>query len=133
MPVVSGVEAITRILNNVVGHLNSAIRSAEGEDYDSAASEIDEGRRVMFESDPQFTDLGARQNRKVFSDLYGLADTNRQLQKSGLDLTDDLIRTRRDDIENVQKYNAIIAELNIMIGSYNSNIQRIDALLTSLR
>ena len=131
-PVISGVQAITQILNGVVEHLNSGMESIRRQDYGEVSHEIDEGRRLMFESDPQFADLGARQTRKAFQDLYGLADSNRKLQRRGFDLVDDLMRARRDD-EDVQRYNALISEWNQMIGTYNANVQHIDGLLNSLR
>ena len=132
IPVISGVQAITQILNDVVGHLNSGIRSVSRQDYDEGSRHVDEGRRVMFESDPQFADLGARQTRQVFKDLYGLADSNRELQERGFDLIDDFVQARRDD-EDVQAYNALISEWNQMISTYNSNVRQMGGLLSSLQ
>lgn len=47
LPVLSGVEAITGMLNEVVAHLNGALHDVQAENYGGAEAALDEGKKKL--------------------------------------------------------------------------------------
>ena len=129
-PVLSGVTTITKMLNEAVSYLNDGIRRVEREDYPGARHEVTNGKTLLFETRAQFADLGERQGRETFRQLYGLAEANRELQEKGFELTEQLLEAHSAD--DIAKWNALISDWNASISSYNNNVRSMDSLLSSL-
>lgn len=130
-PVIAGIKTVTNILNDVIGHLNSAFRNVRDANYGGAKTEADQGRAVIMDTNAAFRDLGKRQSRQTFANLYATARENRQLQSKALELVDDLIDARKKE-NDASQYNSIIDQVNGLIGRYNQNIHRLDEMLQPL-
>jgi len=130
-PVLAGIRTISNTLNSVISHLNTAVNSVEREDYARAKEEAQSGRGVIKSTDITFRDLGDRQSRKTFRELYETASENRQLQSQLFELIDGLIVARQEN-NDIIEYNNIMATHNQKIERYNRNIQRLEELTQPL-
>jgi hypothetical protein len=130
-PVISGVSAVVKMLNGVVNHLNNAVQSVGREDYERTRREIASGKTLLVESGKQFRDLGARQTRDIFTQLYQMAGGNRSLQQEVFKITETMITARQNN--NIEHYNTLMRNVDASIRQYNENVARIDNLLRSLR
>jgi Mg-chelatase subunit ChlD len=131
LPVLSGVQTISEILNGVVSYLNDGVQDIEGKNYAAAQTKINEGKKLLLGTRSQFTDLGKRQTRKTFNELYRLARANRLIQEDGFELTEDLLDAHK--LQDVTRWNSLIGEWDDSIGTYNANIREIDGILSALK
>jgi von Willebrand factor type A domain len=130
-PVISGISAVVKMLNGVVSHLNDAVRSVAREDYEGARGEIASGRTLLAESAEQFRDLGARQTREVFTQLYQMAGDNRSLQREIFEIAETMITARQNN--EIEHYNTLVRKVDASIKRYNANVAQIDNLTISLQ
>jgi len=130
LPVLSGVEAISNILNGTINYLNNGVRDIERKDYTAAQIKINEGKTLLVSTRSQFADLGTRQTRQTFSELYRLASDNRLIQEEVFRLTEDLLDAHRSD--NIERWNRLIAEWDDSIGTYNANIRKMNGIMSKL-
>lgn len=127
-PVITGVRAITDMLNRVVDDLNRAYQNIGGENYEAAQDHIRAGRSALAETRAQFLDLGARRTRETFRTLYELARSNRELQAQGFRLAEEMIAKLRD-ADDIPAYNALVGQVDGLIGEYNDNVGSINGIL----
>lgn len=124
-PVADDVKTMVSILNNCVERLNKV--SADLNQPDGGTADIDfrAAQDQFKDSDLSFHDLGARQTRPDFQNLYKLASANRELQQRLFTAMDKLIGKKKS--ADVEGYNVSVAEFNDLINAYNRKIGELNS------
>jgi hypothetical protein len=129
-PVADNVNNVVSILNNCQKLLDKASADLSQPGGGGAEADFRAAQDEFKRSDLSFNDLGARQTRPDFQNLYKLAATNRASQQRMFSLMDKMIsKTKSADVEG---FNATAQQFNDVIIAYNAKIIEINAALQQM-
>jgi hypothetical protein len=118
------------ILNGAQELLNKATSELGQPGGGGAEADFQAAKDNFKRSDLSFDDLGARQSRPDFKNLYKLASANRALQQQMFALMDKMIsKTKSADVEG---FNATAKQFNDVIIAYNTKNTEISAALQQM-
>jgi hypothetical protein len=129
-PVADNVNQVVTILNGAQELLNKATSELGQPGGGGAEADFQAAKDNFKRSDLSFDDLGARQSRPDFKNLYKLASANRALQQQMFALMDKMIsKTKSADVEG---FNATAKQFNDVIIAYNTKNTEISVALQQM-
>ncbi len=129
-PVLTSIQAIIDMQNNVTTHMIAALKDIRGKSYSDSAKKLEKARHEFKQTDLPYQELAKRQSRVEYRKLYAVAKDLRGIQNQMLALTGTMImQARKNDWKT---YNSSAKKFKALNAQYNTKAQEGNAIKEAL-